>query len=157
MIDLFYAFSDETVYRRWMRTMPRMTHNFLLRYLHVDHISNVAIVIETTVPGVESELLGVGRYHTDRVTGLAEIAIVIRDDHQRQGLGTALFGHLVDIARSNEVPGFTAQVLASNSQMMHVLHKSGLDVQCSLQGGVYKVKIPLSRPEQDAIVPERST
>ncbi len=157
MTDLFYAFSDETVYRRWMRPALRMTHQSLLRYLRVDHTRNVAIVIETTAPGVESELLGVGRYHEDRATGFAEIAIVIRDDHQQQGLGTALIGHLADIARTNGIPGFTAQVLASNRPMMHVLHKSGLDVQCSLQRGVYRVKIPLSRRARDATVRERTT
>ncbi len=146
MSDLFYSFSDDTVYRRWMTAVPRMPHRNLLPYLRTDGALNVAIVAEALEEEKESELIGVGRYHTDRATRFAEVALVARDDWQGQGMGTALFAHLIDIAQEHGILGFTAQVLSQNQAMLHVFHESGLEVQSTLQNAVYSLKMPFHGP-----------
>ncbi|MCG8418516.1 MAG: GNAT family N-acetyltransferase [Proteobacteria bacterium] len=153
MSDLFYNFSRETVYRRWLTEVPRMPHNKLLYYLQVDDTKNVAIVIETQPKQEERELLGVGRYHLDPATGYADVAFAIRDDWQGQGLGTALLSHLIDIARQNGIPGFTAEVLTTNNAMLHVFHKSGLDVQSTLAGPTYTLTMPFRQHGRDVTAP----
>jgi acyl-CoA hydrolase/GNAT superfamily N-acetyltransferase len=141
MQDLFYSFSDETVYQRWMGAQPRMPRSRLQRYLKVDDTQNVAIVVQTLDERVEPELLGVARYHADD-TGFADVAFVVRDDWQGKGLGTALFRHLIEIAQQNGIRGFTADVLATNTHMMRVFHSGGLDVSGQLEGNVYHLSMP---------------
>lgn len=141
MSDLFYSLSQETIHRRWLAGVSRMPHKELRRYLRVDDRENVAIVVETGSPDTEPELLGVGRYHVAPATGYADVAFVIRDDWQGQGLGTALFSHLIDIARQNGIPGFTADVLATNNAMLHVFHRAGLRIQSKLDGSTYRLKM----------------
>jgi acyl-CoA hydrolase/GNAT superfamily N-acetyltransferase len=149
MSDLFYNFSQETVHKRWLIGVPQMPHKDLLYYLRVDDTKNVAIVIEMQPEASEPELLGVGRYHMDPATGYAEVAFVIRDDWQGQGLGTALLTHLVNIAGQNGIAGFTADVLATNHAMLRVFHKAGLDVRSRLDGSTYSLKIPFVQHGED--------
>ena len=44
-----------------------------------------------------------------------------------------------DIARSRGIPGFTADVLASNRPMLAVFQKSGLKLEVELDAGTYHV------------------
>jgi GNAT superfamily N-acetyltransferase len=90
----------------------------------------------------------VGRYHTDPATNYAETAFVIHDDWQGHGLGTTLLQHIIDIARENGVTGFTAEVLGENRAMRHVFHKSGLEIQSQLNGGIYSLTMDLSPVEK---------
>ena len=90
-----------------------------------------------------TELIGVARYHTDPATNYVDVAFVIRDDWQRQGLGGQLLNHLIEIARANGIEGFSADVLGDNIAMLRVFHKSGLQMQSQLSAGVYDLRMPL--------------
>jgi len=147
MSRMFYDHSDATVYKRWHHRRKQLPHRDLLRLMEIDYAKNMAVVIESEPEGLESKLVGVGRYHTDPATNYAEIAFVIQDDWQGHGLGTTLLQHLIDIARENGVTGFTAEVLAENRAMQHVFHKSGLEVQSKLNSGVYSLIMDLSPTE----------
>jgi GNAT superfamily N-acetyltransferase len=143
--DLFYNLSPDTVYKRWMSVSPPMHHRDLLRYLRVDDVDHVAIVAETRGTETEPELVGVARYHTDPATGRADVAIVVRDDWQNKGVGTAMLEHLADIADRNGIAGFTASVLATNSAMLHLFRKVWRSATASLDGTVCTIDMPLQR------------
>ena len=144
MRDMFYALTEDTKVRRWFTPQPHMHHRDLMRYLAVDDVRHVAIVIETQPDEEERapELVGVGRYHCDPRDDFADVAVVIRDEHQGLGLGTAVVEHLAEIARHHGLPGFTASVLATNGPMLHVFRKLGLPMQTHLHGGVVELRIP---------------
>ncbi len=142
---MFYSFSDDTVYKRWLAPVPSMPHRNLLEYCKVDDVDNVAIVAEYQHRDTESEILGVGRYHLVPATGYADVGFVLRDDWQGLGLGTAMFRHIVEIAKQNGIAGLTGDVLMDNVAMIHTFHKAGLDVQSKLDGSIYRMKIPFAR------------
>lgn len=147
LVDFFYSLSDQTIYWRWMRVIKQMPHEDVLYYLDVDYRRTMAIIVEYSEPGKEAERIGVGRYHGDHATGCAEVALVVRDNRQGQGLGGELLRHLVQIARDHGVKALTAEVLADNSVMMHVFHRAGLPVRTAFENGVYSLKIPLQPTE----------
>jgi len=140
---LFYSLSDVTVYRRWHHGRKQLSHSDILRLLEVDYVQHMAVVIETEPDAEESQIIGVGRYHTDPASNYAETAFVILDEWQGHGLGTMLLQHLIEIARENGIAGFTADVLSENRAMRHVFHKSGLEIQSQLHGGVYSLSMSL--------------
>jgi RimJ/RimL family protein N-acetyltransferase len=146
---LFYSLSDATIYKRWHHGLKQMPHRDLLRYLDVDYSKNMAVVIESEPEGAESEIVGMGSFHADPATNFAETAFVIHDEWQGRGLGTELLSYLIDIARQKGIDGFTAEVLAENRAMRHVFHKSGLEIQSALSGGVYSLRMDLLE-EEDA-------
>lgn len=145
LTDFFYSLSNQTIYKRWMHVMKSMPHKDILHSLDVDYRQTMAIVVEHGEPGKEPELIGVGRYHGDRATNRAEVAFVVRDDWQGQGLGSQLLRDLIRIARENGIDALTAEVLADNHVMMHVFHQAGLDVTSVFEGGVYSLTIPLNQ------------
>ncbi|HWD09374.1 MAG TPA: GNAT family protein [Actinomycetota bacterium] len=56
---------------------------------------------------------------------VAEIAFVVGDDYQRQGLATILLDLLSIVAAANGIKQFFARVLDDNLAMRHVLTKAG--------------------------------
>jgi RimJ/RimL family protein N-acetyltransferase len=147
--------SDATVYKRWHHGRKQLSHRDILRLLEVDYAQNMAVVIEASPDDEESTLIGVGRYHADPATHYAETAYVILDEWQGHGLGTALLEHLIEIARENGIAGFTAEVLSENRAMRHVFHKSGLEIQSQLHGGVYSLVMDLRPPENKGQPPRK--
>ncbi|MBI5504361.1 MAG: GNAT family N-acetyltransferase [Deltaproteobacteria bacterium] len=143
MSELFYSLSDETIYKRWLHYLKRMPHHDLLYYLDVDYDRRMSVVAEVQQEGRDPDLVGVGHYMTDPATGLADVAFLVRDDWQGEGLGKGLLRCLIEVAREKGVRGFSADVLATNRKMMAVFLQSGLKVESSLEEGVYRLTMPL--------------
>jgi len=134
--DLFYSLSQETVYYRYMSHMKRIPRKQLQNFVYVDHRNEVAIV--GTVPEAHGEeIIAIGRYYLDQKTNRAEVAFVVRDDWQRQGIGSFIMKHLANIAKRNGIAGFTAEVMRDNKAMQAVINHSGMKVKSTLNDGVH--------------------
>jgi acyl-CoA hydrolase/GNAT superfamily N-acetyltransferase len=134
--DLFYSLSQETVYYRYMQNLKRIPRKQLQNFVYVDHRNEVAIV--GTVPEAHGEdIIAIGRYYLDQKTNRAEVAFVVRDDWQKQGIGSFIMQHLANIAKRNGIAGFTAEVMRDNKAMQAVVNHSGLKVTSKLNEGVF--------------------
>ena len=91
----------------------------------------------------DGAVVGVGRYEGIDDRSVAEVAFVVADHLQRQGLGTTLLALLVDHARANGYTNFVAQLLASNSCMREVFAHSGLSPLFRGHMGVIDVELDL--------------
>ena len=77
----------------------RLAHERLVRICHVDGEREVALVVDCTNKRTgEHQILGVGRLIKLGAQNEAEVAILVSDQHQRQGLGTELLCRLIQIA-----------------------------------------------------------
>lgn len=74
---------------------------------------------------VGDRIIGVGRYDRQSGTDEAEVALVVRDDYQYQGIGSVLLDLLVVVARVNGIATFSASILAENRAMRGVFEGSG--------------------------------
>ena len=138
--EMFYALSEETVYHRFFRPLPTMPHRQLQEWLRVDYQNQMVLVATEGIEGDES-IVAVARYDLDRRTNLAEVAFVVRDDHQGRGLGTLMLDALMDVARENGIAGFTAVVQADNVRMLRVFHNVAPALQSRLVDGTYEITI----------------
>ena len=141
--DLFYRLSDDSSYHRFLAHKTYHPHEEISMLADFDDKQNAALVA-TSNQDVE-ELLAMARYDADPKTGLAEIALTVRDEWQGRGVGTALFGRLVALARAQGVRGFTAQVLSSNGRMLRLFRASGLPIQDRFESGVHELTMSLER------------
>jgi acyl-CoA hydrolase/GNAT superfamily N-acetyltransferase len=138
--DLFYALSQETIYYRYMSRSKTVPRSEIQNFVFIDHRSELAIVC--TVPEAHGEdIIAVGRYYLDEKTNMAEVAFVVRDDWQNQGIGTELLRYLAQIAIRNGIRGFTAEVLRANRAMQRVFHKLDHQVTSEPQDDVYSFVI----------------
>ncbi len=136
--DLFYALSDESVYRRYFAAVRYMPHEKRQQELDLDYDARMAIAAVVAPAGVE-EMIGLARYELDPSTGYGDAAFLVRDDWQGKGVGWALVRHLIDVARDRGVRGITATVMPDNRAMLHLFHKLGRTVETRFEEGAYQV------------------
>lgn len=74
----------------------------------------------------------------------AEVAFTIANDFQGRGLGTILLGQLAEVAATNGIKVFEAEVVAANHQMLHVFRASGFPIEVSANAGQLHVVFPTS-------------
>ncbi len=140
MRDLFYALSQETMYYRFMSHVKQVPRKELQDFVYVDHRNDIAIV--ATVPEAYGEdIVAVGRYYLDPKTNMAEVAFVVHDKWQNNGIGLFLLDQLATIARRNGIRGFTAEVLRDNRAMQRVFQKCDYQVTSEPNQDVFSFRI----------------
>jgi len=112
--------SRESIVLRFFGPHPRLSDAEVERFTHVDGVDRVALVAERA-----GEIVAVARY--DRAPGSdeAEVAFVVEDAVQGQGLGTVLLRDLATTARSHGVRWLAADTLSENFRMLNVFRHAG--------------------------------
>jgi len=139
--EMFYSLSQDTIYQRFFATIQAMPHKQLQEYLKVDYTNDLALVA-TMGMGEDARIVGVGRYILDRQTNRAEVALLVADEYQGQGIGTALLKALITAARKNGISGFEARVLVDNEAMLTLFHRAFEHLESSMEGELFHLKMP---------------
>jgi len=140
--DMFYDCSEETIHSRFFKSVKAAPHPKLQRWVNVDYTHEMALG-GFVQDGEVERLVGMGHYIVDPATGLGEIDFMVQDAYQNRGVGTLLLQHLMKVARARGLKGFTADVLAQNTRMLHLLHKSGREMKSTLEERVYHLEFRL--------------
>jgi GNAT superfamily N-acetyltransferase len=130
--------TDETTRLRFFVLHPHLAPSEVEYFTHVDHHDREAMV---AVDG--GDIIGVGRF--DRLPGTndAEVAFVVADDWQGNGVGTQLLEQLVHRARAEGITRFLADTLNENHRMRGVFRDSGLLVKSEMRSDVVRVIVDL--------------
>jgi len=133
---------EQSLYRRFFAFKRDFTEQEIAFYVNVDHVNHVALValLEEDERPV---IVGGGRYVVSQ-PGQAEVAFAVDDNHQAQGIGSALMRHLAVIARSAGLRELVAEILPENTAMLKVFEKSGLEIRTRQEPGVIHVVLQLS-------------
>ena len=120
--NFFYSLQAETIYYRFFYLKDLFPHQTMQeQWANVDYRKNMSI-IGFTSRGGHKEIMAIASYARAE-QGRAEVAFVVRDDFQRQGIGSHLLSILEKIAMENDYKGFTAAVLEENSGMIQFFGK----------------------------------
>ncbi|MBN2272639.1 MAG: GNAT family N-acetyltransferase [Sedimentisphaerales bacterium] len=140
MRELFNSLGKQTIYYRFMSNIARIPQKQVQDFVYIDYRSDMAIV--GTIPEAHGdEIIAIGRYYLNPRTNLAEVAFIVRDDWQRQGIGTFMLKYLISVAKRNGIAGFTAEVLRDNKAMQAVFAKSGCQIHSRLEDRVYSFEL----------------
>ena len=137
---LFYRLSPETIYRRFLSPLARPEQARPERLLDLDHNDREAVA-----GVVDGEIVGVARYF--RLPGqpaAAEIAVVVADAWQGQGLGTRMLSSLAALARTAGIERFTVTMQADNRGSLRLLRRFAPEARLVHSQGVYESTIPLN-------------
>ena len=143
IIDLHNSLSFDSQYFRFFGPKPKLSKAEAEYLASVDFSKRFAIAAEVKEDR-RRRLVGVGRFDVNE-PNVAEAAIVVRDDYQGVGLGSALLERMREVGRGAGLEAFTAEVLAENSRMLDLLKKNGLEIEPS-QSGVVRVVAPIDQP-----------
>ena len=145
--------SSYSVYLRFFGFHPTLSEAEVRRFTHVDYRDRLALVIVE-----EDRLRAVGRYDRQPGSEEAEVAFVVDDEVQHQGLGTLLLDELAQAAWRCGITRFVAYTLTQNSNMLHVFWRSGFPVATDFDAGAVRVRFPIEPvPSFCAALAERET
>ena len=118
--------SPETRRFRFLGQSRSVSNAQLERFCDVDYDRDVAFVA-LVVDGGEMREVGVSRYCIGSEPTVCECAIVVADDWQHRGLGTALMKHLIEHARARGLRAMYSIDLADNSGMQELAQYLGFE------------------------------
>ncbi|HEX8948647.1 MAG TPA: GNAT family N-acetyltransferase [Dissulfurispiraceae bacterium] len=138
--DFFYSLSDDSMYHRFLSTRKDMSHDRLQRFVVIDY-SKEMVILAAIRENDNETIIGLGQYSIDESTHTAEVAFVVRDDYQNQGIGTELLSYLTFLAKRGGLHGFTAEVLMDNRPTLLLFERMGFAIEKSAEAGVYELKL----------------
>jgi RimJ/RimL family protein N-acetyltransferase len=122
LVKAFYhELSDRSRRLRFLVPTSEISEEDLEYLTDVDHRRHEAVV------ALDGErMVGVARYvRAPRDRESAEVAVVVVDDRQNQGIGTALLDDLTQRARQNGITRYTALVSSDNEIVLGALERAG--------------------------------
>ncbi|HTR39806.1 MAG TPA: bifunctional acetate--CoA ligase family protein/GNAT family N-acetyltransferase [Bryobacteraceae bacterium] len=133
LVAFHHTLSERSVYMRyfhWMKLEQRTEHERLTRMCFIDYDRQMAFVAERRDPDTgECHIIAVGRLVKSHTADEAELAVIVSDHFQRQGIGSEIVGQLVDFARAEKLERITATMLLENRPMQKVFEKAGFRVR----------------------------
>jgi GNAT superfamily N-acetyltransferase len=119
----FERLSAVSRYRRFLTEIDHLTPHQLDYLTHVDHTDHEALVAVAVATG---EGVGTARFVRDPGDGTtAEVAVVVADDWQGRGVGSALLERLAARARATGIERFSARMIAGNECARRLLAHLG--------------------------------
>src|ERR1700735_2143915 len=121
--------SERSVYMRYFSSLSlssRVAHERLVRICLVDYDRVMALVVDfkDEVTG-QHRILGVGRLIKMHTKNEAELAILVSDQSQKQGLGIELLRRTVQIARDEKLGSVSAEMLRDNLTVQRIFKRVG--------------------------------
>jgi acetyltransferase len=121
MVKFHGTLSEESVYLRYFHTeklSTRVAHERLIQKCFADYDREMALVVDyQDLRTGEQEIRAVGRLTKIPGTTEAEIAVLVSDSSQRQGLGTELVRRLIEVGRAEKIGHIVANILNENDGM----------------------------------------
>jgi acetyltransferase len=144
LIKLHQALSDRSVYMRYFQPLKlsqRTAHERLTRICFIDYDREMALVVEHKAKDGSPEIIAIGRLSKLRGRDEAELAVLVDDRFQHQGLGAELYRRLIAVARDEKVKRVVSTILAENREMRAICQKLGFTLHADLEDGTVRAEL----------------
>jgi GNAT superfamily N-acetyltransferase len=137
LADLIARLSDNARRLRFCRPLPHaeLIWQEAARVTQREPRLGVALVATAPERGQACAVALAELVHDPAAPGVVELAVMVRDDEQRRGVGTLLLWRLIALARRRDVRVLRATLQAENWPARHLLRKLGLSYRTEIQHG----------------------
>ncbi len=129
MVWFHQTLSERSVFLRYFQQLQlarRVAHERLTRICFLDYDREMALVAERRNPQTnQAEIMAVGRLSKLHGANEAEVAFLVSDAFQRQGLGSELLRRLIQVGRDEKIQRILGYMLPENRPMRRVCEKLG--------------------------------
>jgi len=140
------SLSSRTLYLRFLSPITKISDAQVDRFLDVGHDGHEALV---AVSFDTDEIVGVARFATDPSRrDHVEIALVVADAWQFQGVGSSLLNHLIELAGRCGYQVVGATSLAENAVASSMLRARGFTALTSLGVTEWALHLSPTPPSQ---------
>jgi RimJ/RimL family protein N-acetyltransferase len=154
-VRAFYArLSARSRYLRFFSPMPVLSDSMLRLITCGDYRRRLALVGELILPNA-TDLVALANFGAND-EGAAEVGLVVGDEWQRQGIGTALATRMMDAAEARGFDRFVAHVLWENHAVVRkLIGRLGDVVSATMDYGVARMtfvrNVPLTASGRPAV------
>ena len=148
IVAAFNKLEPGTIYTRFFSYRKEIPASTLDRIAAIDFV-HLAGLVATLGAGAEETIIGNATYVAIPAPDgakVAEVAFVVEEDYQGQGLASKMLAALTGLARRHGIVRFEAEVLAANSPMLAVFQRCGLPMRRHSEHGVVHVEMDLVAP-----------
>jgi len=148
LVTAFQGLDRQTIYTRYFSFRKNISETEFQRLEEAD-FSRYILLVATLGSGNEETIIAGASCVVTDATGpvpTAELAFMVEEDYQRQGLAGQLLAAICGLARRRGIARLEADVLAENPAMLAVFRRSGLPTTTSRSAGVVHLVIDLSAP-----------
>ena len=139
--NFFYSLKKETIFLRFFHTITIFSRKMAQAHWANMDYRNFISLIGLVRTRENKEIMAIGTY-AEVEKGWAEVAFVVREDFQGQGVARHLLRELEKIARSNGYEGFVASVLPENLAMLHIFSSCYPHAKTVKNAGDIHVRMP---------------
>ena len=147
LTELLSGLSAQSLFLRYCMPMPRMAPEMVAREVarlgQPQSTQQLTIVALAEVGGVEQAIAVAELVRDTSSPAVAEIALVVADAYQRQGIGSALCAYLLAAARRQGVAALRAMALAENTAVRRMVARSGAPYSAETRQGMTTIQIDL--------------
>ncbi len=126
--SFFDGLSPATKRMRFLGSINEPSEAMIAQLTDIDGKNQVALVAVVKDSDAE-KIVGISRYSKLAGVNHCESALVVSDDWQHKGLGTALMQHLIEIAKTQGLAGMESTEFAENTDMRKLMHALGFHLQ----------------------------
>ena len=128
IIDLFKHLSPESRYLRFAHAISKLPDEFLEDILHLDYVTEMALVAVIHPHTESEEIIGISRYVTPPNQHSCEFSLGVSDRYTAQGIGTQLMRDLIGHAKESGLQEMLGYVLSNNLKMLHLVSDLGFQI-----------------------------
>ena len=128
MVKFHRELSERSVYYRYFSPMKlsfRASHERLIAKCFIDYDREMALVAEHAGSDGGLEIVGIARMIREPTGNSAEVAFIVTDKFQHQGLGRYLMEKTIEIARKEGLSSLHGVLLPQNAEMRKLFEKVG--------------------------------
>jgi GNAT superfamily N-acetyltransferase len=138
---MFSRLSGRSIYQRFHAPYPSVPEWAVALFTEVDGHRRRSLV---AVAG--DEIVGHALYVRSDYGHDAEMAVLVEDGWQSNGVGRLLVSELARSAASRDVEIFTGEALGENQRALGLVTSVFAGTRYTLRGGAYHVRMPLRAP-----------
>lgn len=146
MQDFHRTLAEYSVNLRYFHLInlsQRVTHERLTRLCFIDYDREIALVAIRLNENNDKQILGIARLIKKQGFNEAEFALLVADEVQRSGLGTALMEELIKIGRKEKLQRITGRILKESIGMYKICEKLGFNFELDSQSDLQKAILEL--------------
>ena len=146
MIEFHKKLSERSVYLRYFQPLKltqRTAHERLTRICFIDYDREMALVVERKKVDGRTEILAVGRLSKLHGRNEAELAAVVSDGAQHQGLGSELYRRMLQVARDEKIAVVSSNMLPENHEMRAICVRLGFKMHSGLEDNTMHAELAL--------------
>ena len=128
-LDFVKNLSERSRYLRFMNSIQTLSPLMLSRFTQIDYDREMAFIATTKNKEEKNIEIGVTRYTTNPDGKSCEMAVVVRDDYQHQGVASALLASLIQHAKAKGLRKMEGEVLSENGPMIDLVKKHNFSVK----------------------------